>query len=347
MSILTTAIGLVLVYLILSLIATAAQEAVASWFSLRSNTLGYALERMLTNESTDEKVKELDKSVLEKFCSHARYQNMRPEKGWYHNLLMGSTKHPSYMSASTFASILLHVLDGSDIQDLKKTIDDMNDGKLKNYLLDLLNEAGTDLTKFRESLEKWYNDMMDRATGWYKRNVHNILLVLGLLLCLFFNADTVTIYQKMSSVQTGSAEEQQLFALAQSYVDEKYETYDQQLVRYQTIIDSLQKQPDSLRNVDLLLAQGKVIRGQTDSLAIDLVGATSPLGLGWTQAEWQELKQGGIKSWLVKIVGLIITTLAISLGAPFWFDILKQVINIRNAGTLNVSGQGDTKRGVS
>jgi len=36
--------------------------------------------------------------------------------------------------------------------------------------------------------------------------------------------------------------------------------------------------------------------------------------------------------WLKKLMGLILTAFAVSLGAPFWFDILKKVVNLRGAG---------------
>lgn len=46
---------------------------------------------------------------------------------------------------------------------------------------------------------------------------------------------------------------------------------------------------------------------------------------------WSEVPQGG-KAWLTKIVGLLLTALAVSLGAPFWFDMLNKVINVRAIG---------------
>jgi len=36
--------------------------------------------------------------------------------------------------------------------------------------------------------------------------------------------------------------------------------------------------------------------------------------------------------WLERLIGWLLTILAISLGAPFWFDILNKIINIRFAG---------------
>ncbi len=96
---------------------------------------------------------------------------------------------------------------------------------------------------------------------------------------------------------------------------------------------------DSLKNINQLVAQDSTVVNQISNLTVDLVGATSPLGLGWTDAEWEALKKGTFKDWFLKLIGMILTTLAISLGAPFWFDILKQIINIRNAGTLNTASQ--------
>ena len=50
MTILTVAIGLILTYLILSLIASSLQETIAGWLSLRSKFLGNALDNMLTKK---------------------------------------------------------------------------------------------------------------------------------------------------------------------------------------------------------------------------------------------------------------------------------------------------------
>jgi hypothetical protein len=36
--------------------------------------------------------------------------------------------------------------------------------------------------------------------------------------------------------------------------------------------------------------------------------------------------------WTVKFTGLLLTVIACSLGAPFWFDLLKRFVNIRGAG---------------
>ncbi|MEH1974235.1 MAG: hypothetical protein V7L02_13740 [Nostoc sp.] len=46
-----------------------------------------------------------------------------------------------------------------------------------------------------------------------------------------------------------------------------------------------------------------------------------------------------IRIWqFVKLIcGWIVSGLAIAMGAPFWFDILNKVINVRNAGPKPVA----------
>ena len=45
----------------------------------------------------------------------------------------------------------------------------------------------------------------------------------------------------------------------------------------------------------------------------------------------------GVGSWLIKLLGLLITVLALSLGAPFWFDALTKLGSLRQAGPKRLS----------
>jgi hypothetical protein len=58
-------------------------------------------------------------------------------------------------------------------------------------------------------------------------------------------------------------------------------------------------------------------------------GLTLPLG--WTRATATAATTP--LGLLSKVIGLIASVLAVSLGAPFWFDTLSKVINLRGAGT--------------
>ena len=53
--------------------------------------------------------------------------------------------------------------------------------------------------RFRASIESWYDNHMDRVSGWYKRHVAKITLVVGAILVLLLNINTLTIGRTLYS----------------------------------------------------------------------------------------------------------------------------------------------------
>ena len=45
------------------------------------------------------------------------------------------------------------------------------------------------------------------------------------------------------------------------------------------------------------------------------------------------------QGWAWKLMGLLLSALAVSLGAPFWFDTLSKFMNVRTAGKVPSAGQ--------
>jgi isoquinoline 1-oxidoreductase subunit alpha len=54
--------------------------------------------------------------------------------------------------------------------------------------------------------------------------------------------------------------------------------------------------------------------------------------LGWKDKPWKEVRKpfwwDGFRDTISKLIGLLLTVLAVSLGAPFWFDLLNKIVNI-------------------
>lgn len=66
-------------------------------------------------------------------------------------------------------------------------------------ILQLHLKAGMyNIEDFSKKLENWFDDSMDRVSGWYKRQVQVILLVIGFCMALIFNVDTLEIAGKLS-----------------------------------------------------------------------------------------------------------------------------------------------------
>ena len=326
MSFINVIIGLILLFTLLSLLASSIQETIAGWFSLRGRMLDYALQRMLaqgdadyaapgnTATSTDKAASSAytKSNLYEAFRQHAWFQDIKPCHSW-HQKLFGDAGTPSYLDGKTFTSILLHVIEGKKEGQLKASLQNLPNGRLKRFLLDTLEEVDNDMEAFRTHIENWYDNTMDRASGWYKRQVNSILLVIGFFTAVAFNADVFAVYQSLSLDPEAQA--------AVAFFAEEFSQQALPEVRV-PLTDST-----ALERLDSLQAQIQLVNQNISQLSTDM-------GLGWSQAEWQALKTGGMGAWISKFLGFIVCTFAISLGAPFWFDILQKFINFRNTGVV-------------
>jgi hypothetical protein len=73
------------------------------------------------------------------------------------------------------------------------------DGQLKTALLSLFESAGRDVKQFKIALEGWFNGVMDRVSGWYKRFAQKWMIALGFVLAALFNVDTIAIVRELSN----------------------------------------------------------------------------------------------------------------------------------------------------
>ena len=147
---------------------------------------------------------------------------------------------------------------------------------------------------------------MDRVSGWYKRRIQSITLIIAMLLVTVINADTLKLWNHL---QTDSAAREALVARATALSD-----------------------------------TGEAGMGDFDSLA-EAIGE-SRFTFGWIASGNNQDDSRAVPSsggeWLLKIVGLLITVLAVSVGAPFWFDVLGHVMRVvRVRGTGKAPGEPD------
>jgi hypothetical protein len=158
----------------------------------------------------------------------------------------------------------------------------------------LIREAGEDLKALQAGVERWFNDTMDRAGGWYKRKVQLVLLVLAVALTLGLNADTIMIGNALIRDATLRAT---VVAAAEQYTS-------------RPAADT---------------AQGPSL----DGLRAEFADLQLPIGWAY-EADASQPKD--LVWWITKLLGLAITILAVSLGAPFWFDVLNRVTKLRGSG---------------
>ncbi len=323
MAILTVVLGIVFILLMLSLLATTVMELISAILALRGKNLIKALDNMLVGLDKDGK---MDKTIMKKFTNNAFYRQLSYRYG------SRTLNPPSYIGDESFKSILFDSLFGEcqTKEDIQKVIDELSNEDLKSVLQQLMREAEGDVERFKLKIKGWYNAVMERATGWYKRTTQYILIIVGIVMAVVLNADTLSIYEQLES-NPQLAERLAAAATAAA----RYDNVDdfknsivvvRDSVNQDTLVANVMNNPENQAQLEAFQQK----KAELDSLLSYYNQNTSSLGMGWKNVDTHSRDW---YYWLTKALGWLITALAISLGAPFWFDILKKIVNIRNSGS--------------
>jgi hypothetical protein len=337
------AIGLVFIYLLYSLLTTALKEFIATIFDYRPKMLQRGIEQMLDGKNIKmrwwnrifdwiaktggKNTRRNKKEALfaNYIFSHALYKNSSDNSGWF------SSGKPSYIDPSVFSDIFIDVIAGPGKESVMKTIqanvEKLGEGDLKKILLLYVQEANGDLQRFKILIDAWFITSMHRVSGWYKKQANWIVFFLGLCLSFAFNVSTIEIVSKLSKDKVAR---EALVKNASEYVsknsDAKFTTdtaggkTDTATVkeRLQAIKDFYKASIEENNNV-MGLGWG------------DFGGAGADSGLcGLGKKILYVLKESisSPRKW----IGFLITAFAISMGAPFWFDLLNKFVNLRVSG---------------
>ena len=311
--VLDVGVGLVFVFLLLSLACSAANELLEAVVKYRARALELGLRELLHDPHAAGLVRQFYGHPL--VCSLFRGSYDPNSKG---NL-------PTYIPARTFALALMDLLqpasttalsgtagalltplpstagpavpNAGPVQQFRQTIAALPESQVRTALLSLIDAAGDDASRARQNIEDWYNSAMDRVSGWYKRRTQGIIAVIGLTLVVTVNADTIGIARYLSTNKTARA-------LIVSQAEAAVRPAPGQPVAV----------PPDLKK------------------ALEQLDQEGALPLGWNREsarDWRGVPQSP-GDWALKILGLLLTTFAVSLGAPFWFDMLNKVMTVRS-----------------
>jgi len=339
------AIGLILMYLVLSLLCTVVNEFIATKLKLRSSTLQDALQKLID-----------DPTLLTNFYSHGLIaSNGRAAATGSQTTLQAMTsgsglaaagavsavktvmtklniggpasaapavkapvkeEHPSYLAGGTVALALMGSLlkgngaaGATGFGDVKSAIDKLPDSKLKDALQTSVLQANQDIDALRQGIATWFDDSMDRLSGAYKRKMKWIAMLIGLLVAIAFNADSFNV---ATTLWNDADRRESTIAVAKQVAAKPLPTAEQPVDQ--------KKLGDEIKSTELTLR----------SLPIGW-NCTAKTADGSTDY-WTCVKQEVPKLTLIKILGWFLTAAALSLGAPFWFDLLNKFINLRSAG---------------
>ena len=168
--------------------------------------------------------------------------------------------------------------------------------------------------QLQKEVALWFDRSMDRSTGVYKRNAKGVAIIIGLLIAVTTNTDTLHIINRLAKDST----------LRAAYSQAASELVSRNL----TAIACLQAEQGNAAQVDCLNNGTATLRNTIDSI--------TNVPIGWNTTNWSEQWQSQPEgAWLGSLKvsgGWLMSAIAISMGAPFWFNLLNKVINVRNTG---------------
>ena len=288
------ALGLILLYTVLSLFASVVKEWISTFLGLRAKNLEKGIQTLIGAD------------YAAKLYDHPLVSTLATEK-----------KLPSYIGSGTFASALVDLLaHGEEDQSAADTKDDQSNADTEDKAAQLIRNVTGDpvlgralralsstgaetVAELRTEIAAWFDDGMNRVSGWYRRQTQWIIFAIGAVVTLFANASTVHVAGDLWQ------DDVLRYSVAQEAVS----------------MASTTSSPDSLQASQALLASFPV--GWEDE---------DPLGIREGVPDWSS------GTWFAHLMGWILTAAAVSLGAPFWFDLLGRVAKLRGTGKRPATG---------
>ena len=330
-AILETLTGMVFIFAMMSLVIMAINEQLASCFKWRAKDLQKGIESMLDSKSLSKEiyvhpvifglwktrgnmlgVNAVNKGTTASIGDSAEQTLAKRmwagAKNWYR----GSDpieRPPSYIPSHQLAKAVIDIVNTrsfsaketgelivgctegacQEFKDLKEKINGMPDSQLKAALNALCNESCESITDLEKKLSNWFDNGMDRISGWYRRRVQMWSILIAAIVVIGFNVDCLEMATKL-------------------YKDA------------------------GLRSTLTVHAQTATMTASSQ----ELLNSMGALPVGWVEAPWDTwLKKSGsvFQIWIAsKVLGFIMSIAAVTLGAPFWFDLLSLLMSVRLAG---------------
>jgi hypothetical protein len=332
------AIGVVFFYLLVTFCASALLELISTTLNWRALMLHDAIENMLEKSflvTTDDIYNNPQVVALFRREAAESRVDLFESFGWH---IPGDPElgaSPSYIPAATFSGAVLQgLMDRALSWKVVQTLDfspvgavnlisallnaplppgcacatkSIKEDALRSILETTLATQGQSIQALRFGIEKWFNDTMDRTSGWYKRRSQACLLIIGMILAFACNLNTIAVARWLWH---DDASRQAAITAASTYVQQHPVEKDK---------DPNTKAPP----LSDAAASGANI------VAADYQISALHYPVGW----YGVLRTDISVYWILSYVfGALITALAISMGSTFWFDAVQNLLKIRGTG---------------
>lgn len=392
-NILLILISLVFIYAVLSILVSILTEWLNYYFKERGIFLKDSVYKLLKDP--------LNKDYGYLFYNHVTIAGLKSARN----------KLPQYISSRMFAEVLIDIIAQQAVHNrkiqvttssesakkykLEQTdipvsiierfqigISEMNTSQFTDLMQSFLDKSDNNYDKLKVHIEQWYNDYMDRVSGWYKTKQRKKFLAVGFLVAISLNVDSLHLLKVLSlddnlknrlvesaehtadNLEKDSTMRNNIsFLLKSTYVAKSTDGMNYSQIDSNTIIKihNIIHQLDS--NSRIKDSVGKKELHQLDS-AMSLVSDLN-IPIGWSKevaplswfrckrvreselATMHASKTPGLIAYLYNrnndcsfgnifkyLIGIIISGISLSFGAPFWFEVLTKFVNIRRSGKI-------------
>jgi hypothetical protein len=333
---LEVAIGLAFTYILLSLACSAAGEIAESWLKYRARDLERGIRELLAPSGGRPAPVGLVAALFDHALVSGLYRGtyghfVQQSSLWRYLARLGKGPSlPSYIPARNFALALLDTIkpaaeqrsgalgatrdrDQPPPESAKAAVESLRaavlaDTRLSSVrpaLLALVDAAENDMERVRENIETWFNNGMERVSGWYKRRAQTFIFLIGLALAVILNLDSLGIAQRLA---TDKPVRESLVAAATAYAQAA----------------SAPGAPPAAPQPGCAPGDARPSCRLESTLA-ELQDMGLPVG--WDHATFWGRPP---RDQLLHVFGWLLTALAASLGAPFWFDLLNKFVMLRS-----------------
>lgn len=242
---------------------------------------------------------------------------------------------PSYVPAENFAKAILESLrtgtSSLTIASIQANIAILP-ADLQKIVLGYIDTANNKVEDLQKQLEGFYDNAMVRAGGWYKKKIRPIRIILSALLVIVLNIDTIEIIQKSTKNPT------QLVSATNAIQDKMLQIQKDSTGAFE-ISDAKGLNKIKTANAETAISrqienQIEVISALNEKLnnSIYAIGYQSPNDVCFKWTHDKDFFGSGFGYFILKLLGLFLSVLALQVGSTFWFESLNKVINLRGTG---------------
>jgi len=229
-NIISVALGLVLMYYVLSLIVSYITTAISRYTQMRANDLEHVLQERIADPAT-----------FDKFMHHPLIENLQPMQV----KMMGTTIWEGKVSsipARTFADALLDTLapatrEEDNLQKVQDAIHSLPNSNFKDSLACKVDATVENVREARVKVEEWYDDVMNNVSWLYTQHARRIAIICALMVAVFLDADSIAVANRLwaePTIRTAAA------AKATSYIDNAPDPENADVVTYVAQLEELE-----------------------------------------------------------------------------------------------------------